>query len=601
MASTGNLNRRLGSRSIHSAIPFLEAFWKAYKVCHPDFSLYYREDVDLGSCIPVYIYADGGRGLEKTELMVFNWSSAVGYGSGKQRASRRKFGRGRSNHPQVNLIGHSYTNRNHFLWAVMPHKWQRWFEIPCYVGLFRWRPLPELHGRDQSWKPLFSPCGVGIEGGLQVASSCREVYPMVHHLQEIRLWSKQRKTNHWLLLLALPCWSYQLSYYPFEEIHTERPRWLEVIDEFALVEECGLLVRSFPYIAHPAKFYLLDLFHIYLAGFGQDHGASCLVYMLGTIFGGSSVEVQLGSLNLGWKFYKRMHHVTTHTYNFARLVLSFLDGTMTYPTGTWSKASDTANFLEFILYTCDLPVYRKIAHDNMLLYIGASCQALGDCMRCLYNADFLRWLGWNVSQRLVGVDNLWGDPCLFLFSPPITSCNVKSIFPILSATQERSLATRAVDSGSYFLKSYLKMASMALLNQQPLFVFKPKLHYFHHILIEMKLVIEKGGCPVNPLAFSCSVAEYLIGRASRFSRRVASQTCEKRVLQRYLAAVHAVWSAWKKLSSRQHPSNDAQVHQQRVVGEWKRVRQIIGQLPTRWPPTLMNIPNLMKYDEIVDI
>ena len=103
------------------------------------------------------------------------------------------------------------------------------------------------------------------------------------------------------------------------------------------VEECGLLVWSFPYIAHPAKFYLPDLFHIYLAGFGQDHGASCLVYMLGTIFGGSSVEVQLGSLNVV-EFYKRMHHVITHTYNFTRLVLNFLDGTMTYPTGTWSKA-----------------------------------------------------------------------------------------------------------------------------------------------------------------------------------------------------------------------------------------------------------------------
>ena len=87
------------------------------------------------------------------------------------------------------------------------------------------------------------------------------------------------------------------------------------------------------------------------------------------------------------------------------------------------------------------------------------------------------------------------------------------------------------------------MASMALLNQQPLFVFKPKSHYFQHILIEMELVIEKGGCPVNPPAFSCSVAEDFIGRASRFSRRVASQTCEKRVLQRYLAAVHAARAA----------------------------------------------------------
>ena len=152
-------------------------------------------------------------------------------------------------------------------------------------------------------------------------------------------------------------------------------------------EECGLLVRSFPYIAHPAKFYLPDLFHIYLAGFGQDHGASCLVYMLGTIFGGSSVEVQLGSLNVAWRFYKRMHHVSTHTYNFTRLILNFLDGTKTYPTGTWSKASDTAKILEFILYTCDL-YPEKIAHDKMLVYIRASCKALGVCMRCLYNADF---------------------------------------------------------------------------------------------------------------------------------------------------------------------------------------------------------------------
>ena len=46
----------------------------------------------------------------------------------------------------------------------------------------------------------------------------------------------------------------------------------------------------------------------------------------------------------------------------------------------------------------------------MLLYIRASCQALGDCMRCLYNADFLWWRAWNVSQRLVGVDKVFRTP-----------------------------------------------------------------------------------------------------------------------------------------------------------------------------------------------
>ena len=149
----------------------------------------------------------------------------------------------------------------------------------------------------------------------------------------------------------------------------------------------GLSLTLLTLLSFTSQIYF-NLFHIYLAGFGQDHGASCLVYMLGTIFGGSSGDVQLGFLNVAWNFDKRMHLVTTHTYNFTRLVLNFLDGTMTYPTGTWSKASDTAKILEFILYTCDLYT-EKIAHDNMLLYIRASCQALGDCMRCLYNADFL--------------------------------------------------------------------------------------------------------------------------------------------------------------------------------------------------------------------
>ena len=51
-----------------------------------------------------------------------------------------------------------------------------------------------------------------------------------------------------------------------------------------------------------------------------------------------------------------------------------------------------------------------------------------------------------------------------------------------------------------------------------------------------------GGHPaLNPLSYSCSVAEDFIGRASPLSRQVAAVTAEKRVLQCYLAGVQDIW------------------------------------------------------------
>lgn len=231
MANTGNLNRLLGGRSIHSAKPFLEAFWKAYEVCHPDFGLYYQKDVDFGSCIPIYIHADGGRGFKKTELMVFNWSSAVGYGSGKQRASRRQFGRGRTNHPQVNLIGHSYTN--HFLWAVMPQKWHK--------DDSRFHAMLDAFGED-----LFQCYTEGIKVGnhcfrLVVLGLKADCKLQARAGRFTRWYATCRKSvydpNKDKQTIGYCCWLCPAGHinYPFEEVHTERPRWLEVVWAFGPV------------------------------------------------------------------------------------------------------------------------------------------------------------------------------------------------------------------------------------------------------------------------------------------------------------------------------------------------------------------------------
>ena len=81
-----------------------------------------------------------------------------------------------------------------------------------------------------------------------------------------------------------------------------------------------------------------------------------------------------------------MFKVSTHTYNFTRNMLNFLDAKKVFPTGTWSKASDTPKILEFILYVCSL-YPEKVSTDTVLYYIQSSCQSIGVCMKTLYDSD----------------------------------------------------------------------------------------------------------------------------------------------------------------------------------------------------------------------
>lgn len=100
---------------------------------------------------------------------------------------------------------------------------------------------------------------------------------------------------------------------------------------------------------------------------------------------------------------------------------------------------------------------------------------------------------------------------------------------------------KAHSTGMHFLRCYSKLASKALELERPLFVYKPKIHYFHHILIDLQCVLQRGGKPLNPLAYSCAMAEDFIGRASLLSRRVSPVTTQWRVLQRYLAGAFDIW------------------------------------------------------------
>lgn len=142
-----------------------------------------------------------------------------------------------------------------------------------------------------------------------------------------------------------------------------------------------------------------------------------------------------------------------------------------------------------------------------------------------------------------------GQGLCILFSSPIPRNPFRglshypvSVFFSHMNAKEPSLAGRIVDSGLTFLRAYAKLASLAYHQHLYLFVFRPKLHYFHHLLLEISCALNSGGLPLNPLAYSCSAAEDFIGRASLLSRRTAAATTERRVLQRYLAGAADVWA-----------------------------------------------------------
>ena len=99
-----------------------------------------------------------------------------------------------------------------------------------------------------------------------------------------------------------------------------------------------------------------------------------------------------------------------------------------------------------------------------------------------------------------------------------------------------------VSHGMKFFKAYAHLARLALQQSRPLWKYSPKIHYFHHLVLQMEEARAKGYAALNPLSFSCSAAEDFIGRVSLVSRRVAAVKAETRVLQRWLAGAMFQWN-----------------------------------------------------------
>ena len=404
MAETGHINKLLGGKSPDSARELLGVFWEKYRAAHSDFELFRHSDVDLRDCIPIVAHIDGGRGYKKSEFMVFNWGAIIG---GSYDKSARCFKKRRKNHDlNLPLVGHSYTT--HYLYAAMPALWHKHNEDAFQALLTSFaEDLRECYDEGVSYRGrVIRLVLLGLKGDLKMQARAGRLNRWHSTARKKPL--DPKKASKTTGRCCAWCFAGDPEL-PFEEIHTELPAWRRhMVQEnpeppWNAGDEGGMLAASLGYQLQPAKFYLPDLFHIYLAGVGQDFVASAVIYVAPLFFPGergcNALEDNLENLTRSFHAWRKKNKIQAHVVSLTKEKLGYVNATDSYPTGTWSKCADTTSITKYILHICtEHPAECARDSDAMLFNIQRASDAIGRFTQGLYEAGV--WVATPLHQSI---------------------------------------------------------------------------------------------------------------------------------------------------------------------------------------------------------
>ena len=94
---------------------------------------------------------------------------------------------------------------------------------------------------------------------------------------------------------------------------------------------------------------------------------------------------------------------------------------------------------------------------------------------------------------------------------------------------EETTRVRVKHLGTIFMRTYLKLASQSIVNQDMMFRCKPKLHLLHHIFQNRRLV--------NPAKYATWLDEDFLKHIAKTLKLVNSGTAQLRCLQRWLLGI----------------------------------------------------------------
>ena len=460
----------------------LAEFWEHFRDEQPTHEVFdHGQFIDYSSLVPLYLHGDGGRTYKRDELMVIQFQPVLGFGS--RLSHPNKLGQNTG----LNLQGHSFTSR--FLIGVMPKQMYR--DSLDVFDAFMVEAMRSLESLYYQGLPL--PDGrvlrflvVGLKGDLPFLAKAGHFNRTFLNVRK----APERPKSKPLVGCCWMCGAGSPNI-PFEDFGTQ-PRWLST---------CGTN-NALPWNTMPpwfnhvpahvqedrGSFFKLDLLHIYHLGVGRDFAGSSLSVLLEQVQPGDTLVEKLEALNDDLGAFCASTHRQIHFKLLTRELLGCASSK--YPTGHWSKASDTPVLVQFIYWILQQHP-AEVARSRMLQVMSSASEAVGIFMRELLQAP------------------LWLSP---------------------------EQAQRAGEASLHFLQCYAKLVEIFYQKGECKFNLVPKLHNMHHLSLGLLHSASKGKRATNPLSYCCFQDEDFIGRVSRLSRRISPKLLVRRTMERYLIA-----------------------------------------------------------------
>ena len=278
-----------------------------------------------------------------------------------------------------------------------------------------------------------------------------------------------------------------------EEIATSTPAWLTTV---AVKLPWVRVPAVINFLMHdrgdPASFFKLDIWHIFHLGFGRSWVASTVQLLLQQL-PQSNLDEKWDALTEHYLTWCTRNHKQSHIARITPYLMSYHDsgGCM----GNWHKGALTTNFMFWLV-----DILGEVSKDEAGLLIK------------------IRTATYQVNAMFS-----------VLFRSEVYLCESECKF--------------VSQQGLDFLKCYYMLATHMYGQRKPyLWPLYPKLHSFHHLMLEIKHCGQSSHLAINPLLHSCQIDEDLVGRASRLSRRVSIKKVASRTMDRYLTAAYAALS-----------------------------------------------------------
>ncbi|CAE7709548.1 unnamed protein product [Symbiodinium sp. CCMP2592] len=475
LADLGKLDLLFGQQPA-SVLP---EFWSRFQEVEPNNTVhaaFAAGTMHPDRTIPMVIHGDEGRGRKRLPVMVVNTHGLIGAGCKAFHEFHKDAPRMQEQAMPVNIKGHSMETR--FLSFVLSKKS---YGTDCSYLMRMFEALVEdlcklsttgIQIKSKSGVETWHCAFIGSVGDLQFFAKVASLTRSYTHVSKRSGQQAKNGLCH-LCLAGKPGWDY--------EDFSDNPAWLRSVGiEPPWESPPDLIFRLFHDPGNAGGFLKPDLWHCLHLGCGKVFLASALVEWLPFLPGllPSKPWILAYLQRHGQKLYCR--HVSELSVGF--------DSYQKCPQGAWQKASDTTLLLEIFEDFCEKHA-SMASEDAILGWTYTAVANLNACIRLLYKSG------------------LW-------------------------MTQHQALD--ASSTGMNFLKCYGHLVHLTFQANRDRFPITPKVHYIHHLFIDLKSQARASAWTLNCIAFTVQMDEDFVGVHARASRRAGAQYVSLRCLQRYL-------------------------------------------------------------------